>query len=162
LGGVGEGVDVVFEADPGDDCGGEGEVEEAFVRDGEDDEDRGEGEEDDEETVEVVGVCAEAMEEGNGKGGDCRRLMIEKALRLLKKGERTEDEPSNKLVACWQPFLGLNGGDTGPRDDHGQHDQSDLRPEDGPRERIACCCCGATPTRRGQKRSLEKEIKDAH
>lgn len=39
MGGVGEGVDVVFEADPGNDCGGEGEVEEAFVGDGEDDED---------------------------------------------------------------------------------------------------------------------------
>lgn len=39
--------------------------------------------------MEVVGVCAEAMEEGNAKGGDCRRLVIEEALRLLKKGERT-------------------------------------------------------------------------
>jgi len=38
LGGVGEGVDVVFEADPRDDCGGEGKIEEAFVGDGEDDE----------------------------------------------------------------------------------------------------------------------------
>lgn len=42
-----EGVDVVFEPDPGDDCGGEDEVEEAFVGDGEDDEDGAEGEEDD-------------------------------------------------------------------------------------------------------------------
>jgi hypothetical protein len=112
--------------------------------------------------VEVVGVCAEAVEEGDGKGGDCRRLMIEKALWLLKKGEPTKDEPSDKLVARREPFLGLNGGDTGPRDDHGQHDQSDLNPKDGPGERIACCCLGATASRRGQKRSLKKEIQYAH
>ncbi len=112
--------------------------------------------------MEVVGVCAEAVEEGDGKGGDCRRLVIEKALWLLKKGEPTKDEPSDKLVARREPFLGLNGGDTGPRDDHGQHDQSDLNPKDGPGERIACCCLGATASRRGQKRSLKKEIQYAH
>ena len=42
-----EGVDVMFEPDPCDDCGGKDEVEEAFVGDGEDDEDGAEGEEDD-------------------------------------------------------------------------------------------------------------------
>ncbi len=112
--------------------------------------------------MEVVGICAEAMEEGDGKGGDCRRLVIEKALWLLKKGDRTKDEPSDKLVAGWESFLGLDGGDTRPRDDHGQHDQSDLSSKDCPGECIACCCLGATASRRGQKRSLEKEIQYAH
>lgn len=112
--------------------------------------------------MKVVGVCAETVEEGHGKRGDCRRLVIEKALSTMKKGERTQNEPSDKLVACWQPFLGLNGGDTGPRDDHGQYDQSDLSSKDGPGECIACCCLGATASRRGQKRSLEKEIQYAH
>ncbi len=61
-------VDVVFEADPGDEGGAEGEVEEAFVGDGEDDEDGGEGEEVDGEAVEVVVVGLEAVEEGDGEG----------------------------------------------------------------------------------------------
>ena len=55
---------MVFEADPGNDCGGKDEVEEAFVGDGEDYEDGAEGEEDYCEAVEVVGACAEGMEEG--------------------------------------------------------------------------------------------------
>ena len=59
---------MVFEADPGDEGGAEGEVEEAFVGDCEDDEDGGEGEEDDDEAVEVVVVWLEAVEEGDGQG----------------------------------------------------------------------------------------------
>lgn len=66
-----EGVDVVLEADPGDEGGAEGEVEEAFVGDGEDDEDRGEGEEDDDEAVKVVVVWAETVQEGRRQGCDC-------------------------------------------------------------------------------------------
>lgn len=68
--GRGEGVDVVFETDPGDEGNAEGEVEEAFVGYGEDDEDGGEGKEHDDEAVEVVIVWLEAVEEGNGKGCD--------------------------------------------------------------------------------------------
>ena len=47
VGFFGVGVDVVFEADPSDDCGGKDEVEEAFVGYGKDHEDWTEGEEDD-------------------------------------------------------------------------------------------------------------------
>jgi hypothetical protein len=53
----------VFEADPGDEACAEHEVEEALVRDGEDDEDWGEGEEYDDEAVEVVAVWSQAVEE---------------------------------------------------------------------------------------------------
>ena len=59
---------MVFEAHPGDKCRAESEVEEAFVGDGEDDEDRREGEEDDDQSVEVVVVWLEAVEEGYRKG----------------------------------------------------------------------------------------------
>ena len=59
---------MVFEADPGDEGGAEGEVEEAFVGDCEDDEDGGEGEEDDDKAVEVVVVWLEAVEKGDGQG----------------------------------------------------------------------------------------------
>ena len=56
----------MLETDPGNDCGGEDEVKEAFVGDGEDDKDGRKGEEDYQEAVEVVSVCAEGVEEGNG------------------------------------------------------------------------------------------------
>lgn len=68
LSGGGEGVDVVFEADPGDEGGAKGEVEESLVGDREDDEGRGEGEEQYDEAVEVVIVWLQAMEEGNSEG----------------------------------------------------------------------------------------------
>ena len=61
---------MVFETDPGDEGGAEGEVEEAFVGDCEDDEDRGESEEHYDEAVEVVVVWLEAMKEGDGEGCD--------------------------------------------------------------------------------------------
>jgi len=51
----------MFETHPGDDGGAEGEVEEAFVGDGEDDEEWGEGEEDDGEAVEVMVVWLETV-----------------------------------------------------------------------------------------------------
>jgi hypothetical protein len=57
---------VVLEAHPGEEEDAEGEVEEAFVGDGEDDEGWGKGEEDDDEAVDVVGVGLEAVEEGDG------------------------------------------------------------------------------------------------
>ena len=72
----GEGVNVVFETDPGYEGGAEGEVEEAFVGDGEDDEDRGEGEKNDYQAVEVVAVWLEAVEEGHGERGNCRSVSV--------------------------------------------------------------------------------------
>lgn len=54
-----EGVNVVLEADPGDDSGGKDEVEETFVGDGENHKDGAEGKEDDSQAMEVVGVSAE-------------------------------------------------------------------------------------------------------
>jgi len=57
-------VDAVFETHPGDEGRAEGEVKEAFVGDGEDDEDGREGEEDDYEAVEIVVVWSEAVHEG--------------------------------------------------------------------------------------------------
>ena len=54
--GVSVGVNVMFKANPGDEGGAEGEIKEAFVRDGKDDEGWSEGQEDDDETVEVVTV----------------------------------------------------------------------------------------------------------
>ena len=60
---------------------------------------------------------------------------------LMLKGKCTENEPADQLVACWKPLLGLDGGDAGSRDDHSQHDQSDLSPQDGSGECIICGCC---------------------
>jgi len=48
------GVDCVFEADPGEEGYAEGEVEEAFIGDGEEDERGREGEENYDEPVKVV------------------------------------------------------------------------------------------------------------
>lgn len=62
---------MVFETHPGDKGGAEGEVEESFIGYGQDDEDGREGEEDDDEAVEVVVVWLEAVEEGYGKRCDC-------------------------------------------------------------------------------------------
>ena len=44
----------MLEADPGDKSGAEGEIEEPFIGDGEDDEDRREGEKNDHKSMEVV------------------------------------------------------------------------------------------------------------
>lgn len=60
--------DVVFHADPGRQCQAEAEVEEAFVGDCEDDEDGGEGEEHDDQPVEIVVVWLDAVEEGDREG----------------------------------------------------------------------------------------------
>jgi hypothetical protein len=57
----------VLQADPSNQGGTENEVEEAFVGDGENDEDRGEGEADYDESVEVVVVWSETMEEWEGE-----------------------------------------------------------------------------------------------
>lgn len=53
----------MLQADPSNQGGTENEVEEAFVGDGENDEDRGEREADYDESVEVVVVWSETMEE---------------------------------------------------------------------------------------------------
>ena len=58
----GVGVDVVFEAYPGDEESAEDEVEESFVGDGQDDEDGREGQENHDETMEVMIVRLEAVE----------------------------------------------------------------------------------------------------
>lgn len=62
---------MVFKTDPGDEGGAEDEVEQAFVGDGEDDEDWGEGEKDDDEAVEVMIIGLQAVEERKREGGNC-------------------------------------------------------------------------------------------
>lgn len=52
--------------------------------------------------MEVVGVCAEAMKEGDDKGGDCRRLVMEKAPR--RGNVLRMNHPTNWLPAG-SPFL---------------------------------------------------------
>lgn len=64
---VGVHVDVVFHADPGYEGEAEGEVEESLVGDCEDDERWCEGEEQDDQAVEVVVVRLEAVEEWDGE-----------------------------------------------------------------------------------------------
>ena len=66
----------MFETDPGDEGGAEGEVEESFVGDGQDDEDGREGEEDDDEAVEIVVVWLETVEEGYGEGCNCTIVRV--------------------------------------------------------------------------------------
>lgn len=64
----------MFEADPGDEGGAEGEVEESLVGDCEDDEDRGEGEEDDNKAVEIVVVRLKTMQEWKRKRSDFEQV----------------------------------------------------------------------------------------
>ena len=56
-------VNAVFEADPGEEGYGDGEVEEAFVGDCEDDEEWSEGQEDDGEAVEIMVARSEGVKE---------------------------------------------------------------------------------------------------
>ena len=58
---------MVFKADPGEKGNAEDEIEESFVRDGEDDEDWGEGKEDNEQPVEVMIVWLKAMRKGQAQ-----------------------------------------------------------------------------------------------
>ena len=65
-------MDAVFEAHPAEEGVSDGEVEKAFVGDGEDDEERAEGEEGDGEAVEVVVAGLQSVEEGDDEGCDER------------------------------------------------------------------------------------------
>lgn len=53
----------MFEADPGEEGQGDGEVEEAFVGYGKDDEERAKGEEDDGQAVEVMVAWSKSVQE---------------------------------------------------------------------------------------------------
>lgn len=101
---------MVFETHPGDKRGAEGEVEESFVGYGQDDEDGREGEEDDDEAVEVVVVWLEAVEEGYGKRCD-------------------QDCPPDHLVTQRQTHFSLQRRHARSSNDHGQHDQANLNSE---------------------------------
>ena len=57
-----EGVDAVFQSNPGDQCNTEGQIEEALVRDCEDDEDWRKCQEDDDQPVEIMVVWLKAMQ----------------------------------------------------------------------------------------------------
>ena len=81
-------MDAVFEADPAEEGDGDGEVEEAFVGDGEDDEKGTESEESDGEAVEVVVARLQSVEERYDEGRD-------------------EREPSYDLCTQWQALLRL-------------------------------------------------------
>ena len=89
----------MLHSDPRHQRDGEDEVEETFVGDGEDDEGRSEAEEDDHESVEVVIVWFQTVEEGNGEGED-------------------EDEPADDLVADRKAFFGLERRDGRAGDQH--------------------------------------------
>lgn len=104
-------MDTVFEADPAEEGDGDGEVEEAFVGDGEDDEEGSKGEEGDGEAVEVVVAGLQSVQEGYDEGCD-------------------EREPAYDLRAQWQALLRLQGEDAGARDKHGEGDESDLGTHD--------------------------------
>ena len=69
-------VDMMFETDPGDEGGAEGKVEESFVGDGQDDEDGREGEEDDDEAVEIVIIWLKAVEKRYGERGNCTIVRV--------------------------------------------------------------------------------------
>ena len=107
----------MFETDPGDKGGAEGEVEEPFVGDGEDDEGGGESEKDDYEPLEVVVVITKFVDEGKGERGD-------------------QSEPSDDLTAQGKTLLGLKRGNTGACDDDCEEDQSDLNAHDKPRDKV--------------------------
>lgn len=70
----------MFETYPGDEGGAEGEVEESFVGNGQDDEDGREGEEDDDEAVEIVIIWLEAVEEGYAERCNCTAVRISPAI----------------------------------------------------------------------------------
>jgi hypothetical protein len=68
LRGIDVAVNMMFQAHPGEEENAEGEVEQSFVRDGEDDEAGREREEDDEEPVEVVIAGFKAVREREDDG----------------------------------------------------------------------------------------------
>ena len=76
----------MFKPDPGYKGGAKGEVKETFIGNGEENEDRGESEEDDDETVEIVVVWLQGMQEGHCEGCDCCKFVSKDETRLGKGG----------------------------------------------------------------------------
>lgn len=114
---IGECIDAVFEADPGDEGGAEGEVEETFVGDGEDDEGGRESEENDDEAVEVVIVGADFVNEGKAEGG-------------------CQSQPSDDLTAWGKTLFGLKRRDARTCDDDCKEDESDLNAHNRTRNEV--------------------------
>ena len=100
-------VDVVFETHPGDEGGAEGEVEESFVGNGEDDEDGRKGQEDDDESVEIVVIWVETVEERNRQGGNCHDVSMYPASHSNTNVLRTQYDPSDHLITQWQACFSL-------------------------------------------------------
>ena len=62
---------MMFKPNPGDESDTKGQIEESFVRDGEYDEDRREGKEDNDESMKIVIIRMKAVEEWYTKRCDC-------------------------------------------------------------------------------------------
>lgn len=107
----------MFEADPGNEGGAEGEVEEPFIGDGEDYEGWRECETNDDEAVKVMVVWTKFVDKEKGQRG-------------------YQCQPSDNLTAQRKALLGLKGGDAGARDNDGEQDESDLNAHDRARDVI--------------------------
>lgn len=110
-------MDAVLEADPAEEGDCDGEVEEAFVRDGEDDEERAEGKEGDCEAVEVVVLRLERVEERHHERGN-------------------QSPPSGDLGTKRQALLRLERAHAGTGDQHCQSDESNLHTHNGARDTV--------------------------
>ena len=137
-------MDAVFEADPAEEGDGDGEVEEAFVRNCEDDEEGTESEESDGEAVEVVVARLQSVQEGYDERCDQR-------------------DPSYDLRAQWQSLLRLQGEDAGACDEHGESDESDLSTHDGARDAVWLLGCQAAAVRSSlnEHALLEEDVREA-
>ena len=81
-------IDGVFETDPGEERGAKGEIEQALVGNGEDDECRRKRQEENDQPVKIVLVRGDAVDE-------------------RKDDRRDQGEPAHDLVASREPSFGL-------------------------------------------------------
>lgn len=114
-------VDGVLESHPADQHRRESHVEEAFIRDGQDDKGRGAGEEDDEQPMEVVRV---------------RLVAGYKLIGQRHQKRQHKDNPAYDLVASRKALFGLQRECAGARDNHGQGCEANLDAHKGAGEVI--------------------------
>ena len=75
--------------------------------------------------------------------------------------DRTQDKPSDNLVATGQTVFGLQGKGAGASDEHGEDDEPDLGSHQSPSEVIRRVVGPDDAREVGQDRGFENEIENA-
>lgn len=119
-------VDPVLEEDPGKDCHGEEEVEEAFVRNGEDHKGGRECQENNHEPVKVVAIGIQPVGKWQRERSNC----LVNIQRRNDSRSLTQDKPSDDLVSKRKSSLGLQRCNTRPRHNDREQNEANLGAHD--------------------------------